>query len=673
MNTQPIQPATLSLNAQGQPCSPAHGDDGDPQQATWWVDTAALLGALEWPASSAARFTVFDSRFAWGQRFLAAWSAWQQLPEPKAALDFIALEARPLLRDDLAHMHAMLPRAEWVALATSLQAQWPALTPNLHLLSFEQGRVRLLLALGEPRLWLPELVATVDAFLIDPSFNPQACKSLARLAAAGATLRARHPPGEQASLHDALQAAGFATETTAQDDAAVTVARYQPRFKPRLPPGRAQAHRSNRGQTQRHALIVGAGLAGCATALALARQGWRCTVIDRQNGPAGETSGNPAGLFHGVVHGHDGHHARFGRAAALRSAVWIRKALANPSTPDPTDLVGEMKGLLRLQTGGDAVAEMRATLARLGLHSDYVQALDATEVAQRCGLPALHPAWFYPQGGWVQPRWLCQHWLDESQAAFLGNTQVDAIAHEAGQWQVLDGAGQTLAHAPVLVLANAQHALPLLRPWVHGEDWTVEAVRGQISQLPQDVADSTNLQWPRLPLAGAGYVLPTVAHGLLFGATSQRGDMDAGARLSDHQNNLAQLEKLLGQLLPETMWTSTQWRGRTAWRCMTQDRLPIVGAVPGAQATPTDQARLIPRVQGLHVCMALGSRGITWAPLVAEVVACGISGAVMPLESSLLDAIDPARFGARAARRMVEHPAHEASTPRSSSAARQIE
>jgi tRNA 5-methylaminomethyl-2-thiouridine biosynthesis bifunctional protein len=105
--------------------------------------------------------------------------------------------------------------------------------------------------------------------------------------------------------------------------------------------------------------------------------------------------------------------------------------------------------------------------------------------------------------------------------------------------------------------------------------------------------------------------------------------------------------------LPETIKTSSQWQGRTAWRCMTEDRLPIAGPVPDTHASTTDQPRLVPRLQGLHVCMALGSRGITWAPLLAEVVACGISGAVMPLESSLLDAIDPGRFLARAARRLA--------------------
>ncbi|XVJ68980.1 MAG: FAD-dependent 5-carboxymethylaminomethyl-2-thiouridine(34) oxidoreductase MnmC [Rhizobacter sp.] len=654
MNTQAIELAALSLNAQGQPCSPGHGEDGDPRHEHFLSHSTGFLIGLEWLQNTDARFTVLDTRFALGQRFLAAWAAWREQAEPKAALDFIAVEARPLSHDDLARLHALLPRSQWVTLAESLQAQWPALTPNLHLLSFEQGRVRLLLALGTPRLWLRELVATVDAFVIDPSFDVRACKSLARLAATRARLWARHPSDDLVSLHGTLKTAGFVVEATAFDQPGCTTARYQPPFMPRVPPGRATAHRNSRDKvSERHALIVGAGLAGCATALALARQGWRSTVIDRRSSPAEETSGNAAGLFHGVVHGHDGHHARFGRAAALFGAPWIRDALSHHAGRDPTQVLGEVNGLLRLQTDGEKVAEMRHTLTRLGLSSDYVQALDENQVAHLSGLPENHPAWFYPQGGWVQPRLLCQYWLRESRADFVGNTQVSAISQEAGRWQVLDPDGNTITQAPVLVLANAQHALPLLSPWLGELDWTVEAVRGQISQLPAALADAAGVVLPKLPLAGAGYVLPLAAHGLIFGATSHAGDMDTAVRLCDHQTNLAQLEKLLGQTLSETIKTSNQWQGRTAWRCMTEDRLPIAGPVPDAHASTTDQPRLVPRVQGLHVCTALGSRGITWAPLLAEVVACGISGAVMPLESSLLDAIDPGRFLARAARRMA--------------------
>jgi len=63
-----------------------------------------------------------------------------------------------------------------------------------------------------------------------------------------------------------------------------------------------------------------------------------------------------------------------------------------------------------------------------------------------------------------------------------------------------------------------------------------------------------------------------------------------------------------------------------------------------------DQPRLVPRQAGLYVFTALGSRGIAWAPLGARLLAGWIAGAPLPLESSLVDALDPARFVARAAR-----------------------
>jgi tRNA 5-methylaminomethyl-2-thiouridine biosynthesis bifunctional protein len=76
--------------------------------------------------------------------------------------------------------------------------------------------------------------------------------------------------------------------------------------------------------------------------------------------------------------------------------------------------------------------------------------------------------------------------------------------------------------------------------------------------------------------------------------------------------------------------------------------------VPDLQAPRTraiDQVRFVPRVPGLFVFTALGSRGITWSALGAETLASAITGAPAPLESSLLDAIDPGRFVARQVRR----------------------
>ena len=96
--------------------------------------------------------------------------------------------------------------------------------------------------------------------------------------------------------------------------------------------------------------------------------------------------------------------------------------------------------------------------------------------------------------------------------------------------------------------------------------------------------------------------------------------------------------------------------GRVGWRVVASDRMPVVGGVPDVQASSRgpmrlDQPRFVPRASGLYVHTALASRGIAWAPLAAQTLAAVIAGAPCPLESSLLDAIDVARFVSRAARR----------------------
>ena len=127
--------------------------------------------------------------------------------------------------------------------------------------------------------------------------------------------------------------------------------------------------------------------------------------------------------------------------------------------------------------------------------------------------------------------------------------------------------------------------------------------------------------------------------------------MDASLREADHQHNLAQWAKL-AQLAHLDAIPQAELAGRVGWRLATSDRLPLVGGIPIAGFSGRqDQTRFIPRQPGLAICMAMGSRGISWAALCAEVMAAQVTGAPVPLEACLLDAIDPARFAVRATRR----------------------
>ena len=92
-------------------------------------------------------------------------------------------------------------------------------------------------------------------------------------------------------------------------------------------------------------------------------------------------------------------------------------------------------------------------------------------------------------------------------------------------------------------------------------------------------------------------------------------------------------------------------RERVIWIELAPDRLPLVGGLPLGPQGREDQPRLLPRMPGLLLCSAFGSRGISWAALCGQVAAAQLTGAPLPVEADLLDAIDPARFRVRESRR----------------------
>ena len=590
------------------------------------------------------RFVLLATGFGQGEHFLSTWNAWRNDPQRCETLCFIAIEPHPLARTGLQRALAHSPLAD---LAAALLAAWPPVTRNLHRLDFEGGRVQLMLAVGDVSAWLPELVATVDAFhlgvdnLAQTAWDTRLCKALGRLAAPGASLVAHT---DALALRAGLATAGFEV----QAEQSITTARYAPKFQPRQAVARLAANPFS----ERRVLIVGGGLAGCAAASALAEQGWHSSVLERRADIAEESSGNPAGLFHGVVNVQDGAHARFNRAAALAASEAVRTAIGAHGA------LGSAEGLLRLETAM-APAAMRATLSALALPDDYVQALTAAEASTRCGMPLQHPAWFYPGGGWVQPAALARAFFEQAagRAALQTNVAVHSLRFSDGRWHALDAHGSVIDAAPVLLLANAGDALSLLG----APDWPIEKVRGQISIAPSTAFGPAGSSGrTTVPIAGAGYLLPELRGQVMFGATAQPGDEDAAVRDADHVANLAQLQRLTGAPLSVD---AALLEGRTAWRWSSRDRLPVIGAVPTmpgldvgqapgpTQTRRTDQARFVPRVPGLFVFTALGSRGITWSALGGRVVAAAITGAPAPLEASLLDAIDPARFITRQVRR----------------------
>lgn len=618
MKAAPLVPAEVDFSEAGTPAAPAFGDVYHSRAGALGQARHVFIAGNGLPGrwQGRARFVVLETGFGLGNNFLATWEAWRRDPARCERLVFVSVEKHPLRREDLARAHAASPLPE---LAAQLVERWPPLTPGLHMLGFEGGRVELLLGLGDARALLRELVLDADAVYLDgfaPARNPEMwdewlLKSLARHAVPGttaATWSINRP------MRRALQALGFEVELAPgfATKPEMTVARYAPRHLPQRPAGREPL-----APQARRAVILGAGLSGAACALALSRAGLACTVVDALPGPAMASSGNPAGLFHGTVNPDDGPHARFNRAAALAT----QGLLAELDLP-------RQQGLLRLET--------RLPLDAMPTVAGYVQALGADEASARAGTALAHPAWFYPGGGAVDPAAYVRAMLAASGAELKLGRRACHLDEVGEGWQLRDDDGGLIDQAELVVLAGGHVQLPLLGELAEG--LTVQ--RGQLTHLP-------DAPWcPGLPVAGEGYAIADGRGGLWCGATTQDGDLDPALREADQADNLARYARLagLGQAPQAPL------AGRVGWRLIAPDRLPLIGGLarPGP---PAEQLRLQARRPGLVVCTGFASRGISWAAIAGRLVAALALGAPRPLEAELLDAVDPLRFALRRRRR----------------------
>lgn len=637
MKTEPIAPAGIDWSGEV-PRASEYGDVYHPRiGAVAQAEHVFLRGnGLPDRWRGHAAFTILETGFGLGFNFLAAWAAWRADPARAARLHYVAIEKHPPRIDDLRRAQAAAP-APLQPLAAALQAQWPPLTPNLHRLAFDGGRVRLLLALGDVAAVLPALEVQADAVFLD-GFAPDRNPAMWSAAVFDALGRKVAPEATAATwcvareLRDGLARAGFEVERAPGigGKREISVARHVAR------PGRRQPPALAVGGASREAVVVGAGIAGAAVARALLDDDWAVTVLERRPAAASETSSNLGGLFHGSLHPDDGPHARLLRAAALQAARDFAPPVTGGAVP------GQVQGLMWLDRRAGGLAALADLHRRTGLPGDYVHPLAAADAAARAGVPLSAPAWCYPAGGWISPAQVAAWLLRGSR--FVGGVEVARLARVGDRWQLRDARDAVVAEAALVALCASAGVPALLAPLAGTAPraWPLQRTRGQVSVLERGGATPL-----ALPLTGDGYALPLPDGRLLVGATRQPGDDDASVRDADHRYNAGRAARLTGLELPPD---PAAWSGRVGWRLHASDRQPIAGAVAAADASAS-QPRLLERQPGLFVVSALGSRGLTLAPLLGHLVAAMAGGAPWPLERDLAAAIDPGRWPSRSSRR----------------------
>ncbi|MDT3680462.1 MAG: FAD-dependent 5-carboxymethylaminomethyl-2-thiouridine(34) oxidoreductase MnmC [Burkholderiaceae bacterium] len=598
--------------------------------------------ALHRPEARIARpFAVLELGFGAGINFLETLAAWRDAAPAGLRLHFVSIEAHPLTREDLARMHEALGAD--LADAARLRARWPLALPGMHAIEFEGASVVLHLCLGDASRMVAKLQMAADAIFLDgfaPARNPAmwdeaTMRAIARIARPGAPFATWTAAS---AVRDALAAAGFEVERVGGHAGKRhrLRGRYAPRWRGFPAPPAPPQWPSN------DVLVVGAGLAGAATAAGFARRGWNVQVVEAQALPASGGSGQPLAADHLHLSIDDNVLARLTRAG-----LSARDSLADAATPPPD-------GKLVLDADDEQSEKRIAMLAALGFPVDFARHVDDGEASELAGVALPRGALWLPGAHVEDPHALVRRWLASESITLRTGARVARLEHDDLGWHAFGADGGRLAQAAIVVLANAADATRLGAV----SSIAMRAMHGQSTWLPRAC-----LPGLRRAVSGLAWAAPA-GERILVGATFEAGDCAEFSMQAD-VSNLRRLARMLAA--PSSAharaddWIRAARSASVGVRWASADRIASIGAMPDEASAAMDAERLVrdarrplPRAPGMYGAFGFGARGVLWACLAARCLPALADGSPAPIEADLLGAIDPARMLRRKLRRGKE-------------------
>ncbi|MDR2212310.1 MAG: FAD-dependent 5-carboxymethylaminomethyl-2-thiouridine(34) oxidoreductase MnmC [Pseudomonadales bacterium] len=610
-----LPPPRLDWNSEGLPESRDYGDVYFSKADALGESSHVFLDGNELPrrfaALGAEDFVILELGFGSGLNFLNTWKLWRQRAPRNARLHYAACELHPIRRDDLRRLHACWPELERES--AQLLTQYPEHSAGLHQLRLgdSDSTVSLTLLYGDAQellghLCRPRVFFGVDALFLDgfsPKLNPalwqeQLLRQLARFCRRDTTLATYSVAAE---VRQALGNAGFAIEKTPGFSLKRHMLRGVYRGDVSAPAPRP------RGSVA----IVGGGLAGCGTAFALAQSGWQVTLFEREAALASAASGNPQGILHFRPVKRQAPDSHFNLYAYLHATRYYR------GLAQALGLNWQGCGHLQVATTATLQRRFAAILEEAVYPSALLRYLDVDAASIQAGVPLQHPALFFPDSGWLSPPELCARYVSQSNISVNLLSDVKSFQNHGDHWLLQGNTGAQLSTEAfdLVILANSSEAalFPALAhlPFICN--------RGQV-----DVYEAAATV--RSVVCGQSYLVPGTQVQSIGGSYYLGGDgIEANAeRQAWHLDQLRDCSAELGAAFSARQPLSQ----RRASRCITPDRLPLVGQLQN----------------GLYLNLAHGSHGLTRTPLCAAWLCSQINATPPPCLPLLGELLNPGRY-----------------------------
>lgn len=669
-----ISQANISWDEEGQPKSQEfddfyfNTDSGIDESRYVFIQPSNLQARWQEHHGS---FSLLETGFGTGLNFILTWLEWQTFQANRSLeentnqqqpqhLHYISIEKTPLDKQQIAKALALFPSLK--PFVDQLIAEYPLLVKGFHSLQFKDQNLTLTLIFDDVSDALPQLNGPIDAWYLDgfaPAKNPgmwtdELYRSMARLSKENTSLATFTAAGD---VRRGLIGAGFklhkvpgfgmkremmhGTFIQSQGPLPNPFEQFKPWLKPPI-------------STLEKIAVIGAGIAGCSTAYALARRGIKVTVFDT-HGIATEASGNPQGAMYAKLAAGEATHSNIYIQGYLQSLRWLHQQL------EPGDGWNNC-GLIQLASSEKEAKRQQKFIENTDYPEQLLhpisqqQACDVSGVTLNCG------GLFFPEAGWVSPQRLCQELLKHPLISFE-EKNIEQLIPQANGWQLhshikskspLKSQDEpTIQNFSHVVIACANKSQHLLRD----SYLPTKSIRGQLTYLKADNSAPTSLL--KTVLCGKGYIAPANKGSLCLGASYNIKDDEANMRLVDHQKNLDYLDdfgeefKTLHKTLNQK--NADEYPGRTGFRCTTPDYLPMAGPLldePKFDSEFTAIRKNLARyprksadfLNNLYLNIGHGSRGLTSAPLCAELVASYICGENFPVAKDHAEALLPGRF-----------------------------
>lgn len=379
------------------------------------------------------------------------------------------------------------------------------------------------------------------------------------------------------------------------------------------------------------AIVIGAGIAGCSTAYALAKRGIVVTLIERHQDIAQEASGNPVGMLYPKFNAGTSVLSMIAKCGFAHTLSVLKEVSGNEAI---YHLCGQIQLAHNLRE-----KEKQKQLLTINEQENGIELLTAMEASKIANIELNNGGLYIAQSGWVKPKLFCQALIQSHLITKLIATSAISIKQTEDFWQVTFEEKSPM-ESDLVVIANAN----AIAQFKQCNSIPITPVRGQVNFFQMN-AVSNEL---KTILCTDHYLSPSVDGFHSIGTSYAPHDMNPVLSDIDTNSNLHALKTIAPTLYKQI--DASKLTGRVAWRSATRDYIPLAGQMIDAYQLKKEPPRYndkpskLPWLKGLYLNAGHGSKGLITAPLCAELIANLVNQEPLAIDPSIASTMNPSRF-----------------------------